>query len=464
MTFSNLGINDNIIRALEENKISQPTDIQKQAIPHILQSVGDLVAVAQTGTGKTAAFCLPILQTIDPKQGKVQALVLVPTRELGQQVAREFYLFSKYLSRVFAEAVYGGAPIDDQIQKLKRSTHVVVATPGRLLDLLDRNALSLENLKYLVLDEADEMINMGFKSEIDQILKFCKKDIRKMLFTATMPVDVKQLIKDYLRPDFAEIKINAEEFVNQNIEHHYLIYPQSQKLDYLKAFLSERQEQRGIMFCRTKLAAKRLAKQLAGFAVTADALHGNLNQESRDKVMRGFKKGRINLLVATDIAARGIDVKDLDYVIHYHLPEKTEQYTHRSGRTARAGQSGVSVCLIKTEDLAEIKALEAELNIQFSPLNVEIKSNAQSNTPVTIYMNMGLAQNFTKNNVVEFLIEEAGLSHGDVRNVVVEENRSHFEVPEKFRQQVFLNLKGFKLFHRNLKLTLDGEKSKRNLY
>ncbi len=285
-----------------------------------------------------------------------------------------------------------------------------------------------------------------------------------MLFTATMPVDVKQLIKDYLRPDFAEIKINAEEFVNQNIEHHYLIYPQSQKLDYLKAFLSERQEQRGIMFCRTKLAAKRLAKQLAGFAVTADALHGNLNQESRDKVMRGFKKGRINLLVATDIAARGIDVKDLDYVIHYHLPEKTEQYTHRSGRTARAGQSGVSVCLIKTEDLAEIKALEAELNIQFSPLNVEIKSNAQSNTPVTIYMNMGLAQNFTKNNVVEFLIEEAGLRHGDVRNVAVEENRSHFEVPEKFRQQVFLNLNGFKLFHRNQKLTLDGEKSKRNLY
>jgi len=355
MTFSNLEINDNIIRALEENKISQPTDIQKQAIPHILQSDSDLVAVAQTGTGKTAAFCLPILQTIDPKQGKVQALVLVPTRELGQQVAREFYLFSKYLSRVFAEAVYGGAPIDDQIQRLKRSTHVVVATPGRLLDLLDRDALSLRDLKYLVLDEADEMINMGFKSEIDQILKFCKKDIRKMLFTATMPVDVKQLIKDYLRPDFAEIKINAEEFVNQNIEHRYLIYSPNQKLDYLKAFLSDHQEQRGIVFCRTKLTAKRLAKQLAGFVVTADALHGNLNQESRDKVMRGFKKGRINLLVATDIAARGIDVKDLDYVIHYHLPEKTEQYTHRSGRTARAGRSGVSVCLVETEDLVELK-------------------------------------------------------------------------------------------------------------
>lgn len=464
MTFSDLGINDTLIQALQENKISEPTDIQQQAIPHILHHKADLVAVAQTGTGKTAAFCLPILQTIDPKLGKIQALVLVPTRELGQQVAREFYLFSKYLSRVFAEAVYGGAPIEDQIQKLKRSTHVVVATPGRLLDLLDRNALNLQDLKYLVLDEADEMINMGFKSEIDKILQYCKKDITKMLFTATMPTDVKQLIKDYLRPDFKEISINAEEFVNQKIEHRYLIYQQGQKLDYLKAFLSERQDQRGIMFCRTKLAAKRLAKQLAGFVVTADALHGNLNQESRDKVMRGFKKNRINLLVATDIAARGIDVKELDYIIHYHLPEKTEQYTHRSGRTARAGKSGISVCLLKAEDLAEIKNLETELNIQFSPLAIELKPESQLSSPITIYMNMGFAQGFTKNSIAEFLIEEAGLSLSDIKNVVVEDSRSYFDVPEKYQQQIFINLKGFKLFHRNLKLTLDSENSKRNIY
>ena len=265
MTFSDLGINDNIIQALLENKITEPTGIQLQAIPHILQHDTDLVAVAQTGTGKTAAFCLPILQTIDPKLPKIQALVLVPTRELGQQVAREFFLFSKYLSRVFAEAVYGGAPIEDQIQKLKRSTHVVVATPGRLIDLLERNALSLSDLKYLILDEADEMMNMGFKAEIDKILISCNKDITKMLFTATMPGDVKQIIKDYLRPDFVEIRINAEEFVNQKIDHQYLVYKQGEKLDYLKAFLSEHPDQRGIAFCRTKVAAKRLAKQLAGF-------------------------------------------------------------------------------------------------------------------------------------------------------------------------------------------------------
>lgn len=464
MTFSDLGINDNIIQALVANNISRPTDIQAQAIPHILQHNQDLVAVAQTGTGKTAAFCLPILQTIDPKFGKIQALVLVPTRELGQQVAREFFLFSKYLSRVFAEAVYGGAPIDDQIQKLKRATHVVVATPGRLIDLLERDAINLQDLKYLVLDEADEMMNMGFKSEIDQILKSCKKDITKMLFTATMPNDVKQLISDYLRPEFAEIRINAEEFINQKIEHQYLIYKQGEKLDYLKAFLTERSGQRGILFCRTKTAAKRLAKQLAGFEVVADALHGNLNQESREKVMRGFKKGRINLLVATDIAARGIDVKELDYIIHYHLPEKSEQYTHRSGRTARAGQSGVSVCFVKTDTLDEIKTLESELNIQFSEIAVEPVSDSGISKPVTIYMNMGFAQSFTKNNIPEFLDEEAGMHAGDVQNVVVEDSRSYFDVPGKYEQQIFINLKGYKLFHRNVKLTLDGENSKRNIY
>ena len=463
MTFTDLGINDNIVQALQENRITAPTDIQLQAIPHILTSEQDLVAIAQTGTGKTAAFCLPILQTIDPKLAKIQALVLVPTRELGQQVAREFFLFSKHMPRVFAEAVYGGTPIEDQIQKLKRATHVVVATPGRLLDLLDRNALSLQDLKYLVLDEADEMINMGFKSEIDQILESCERDITSMLFTATMPKDVKQLVREYLRPNAVEIRINAEEFVNQKIDHQYIIYKQGYKLDYLKAYLSQRLDQRGIMFCRTKVAAKKLAKQLAGFEVVADALHGNLNQEMRDKVMRGFKKGRINLLVATDIAARGIDVKDLDYIIHYHLPEKTEQYTHRSGRTARAGKSGNSVCLVKTEDMPEIKNLELELKIQFSALNIEPKPERPS-APVTIYMNIGFGQGFTKGNVSDFLVEEAGLNLSDIKNVVVEDNRSYFDIPQKYQQQVFLNLKGFKLAHRNLKFTLDGANSKRNIY
>ena len=464
MTFSELGINEQILQSLQDNKIIEPTDIQLQVIPHILNHDCDLVAMAQTGTGKTAAFCLPILQTLDYKLPKVQALVLVPTRELGQQVAREFFLFSKHLPRVFAEAVYGGVPIDDQIQRLKRISHVVVATPGRLLDLLDRKALNLQDLKYLVLDEADEMMNMGFKTEIDNILRSCKKGITNMLFTATMPADVKLIIHDYLRPDYVEIQINADEFVNQKIEHQYLIYKQGEKLDYLKAYLHERQDQRGIMFCRTKTAAKRLAKQLAGFVMVADALHGNLNQEMRDKVMRGFKKNRVNLLVATDIAARGIDVKDLDYIIHYHLPEKAENYTHRSGRTARAGKSGISVCLVKTEDLPELKILETDLNIQFFEIGVKLLHETKSKTPITMYMNMGFGQGFTKNSLSEFLVEEAGLTLSDIKNVVVQDNRSYFDVPAKFEQQIIINLKGYKLSHRNLKLTLDGESSMRNIY
>ena len=464
MTFSELGINENIIQSLQENKISEPTDIQIQTIPQLLQYDDDLVAVAQTGTGKTAAFCLPILQKIDPKLSGIQALVLVPTRELGQQVAREFFLFSKYLSRIFAEAVYGGVPIDDQIKRLKRTTHVVVATPGRLLDLLDRKVISLQDLKYLVLDEADEMMNMGFKTEIDQILGSCKKGITKMLFTATMPADVKQIIEDSLRPEFVEIRIHAEEFVNQKIEHQYLIYKQGEKLDYLKAYLTERSDQRGIMFCRTKSAAKRLAKQLAGFVVVADALHGNLNQEMREKVMRGFKKNRINLLVATDIAARGIDVKDLDYIIHYNMPEKSEQYTHRSGRTARAGKSGISVCLIKTEALPEIKILESDLKIQFSEIKVELLAETKSTASITIYMNMGFGQGFTRNSMTEFLVEEGGLTATAIKNVIVEDNRSYFDVPAKLEQQIYINLKGFKIAHRNLKMTLNNEDSKRNMY
>lgn len=454
MTFTQLGIQDNIVQALEANKITTPTDIQLQTIPHILKNSTDLVSIAQTGTGKTAAFCLPILQTIDPKLAQIQALVLVPTRELGQQVAREFFLFSKHMPRIFTECVYGGVPIDEHIERLKRSTHVVVATPGRLIDLLERRALNLQHLKYLVLDEADEMMNMGFQSEIDKILSSCKPEATKLLFTATMPNDVTEIINDYLHPDAVTIRINATEFVNQNIEHNYLIYKQGEKLDYLKAFLSERKGQRGILFCRTKTAAKRISKQLVGFEVSSDALHGNLNQEMRDKVMRGLRKGRIDLLIATDIAARGIDVKELDYIIHYHLPEKTEQYTHRSGRTARAGKSGISVCLVKSDELNELKAFENDLNISFTELKVELKNEVKPTHAIGININLGLDQGFTNSSLTEFLVEETGISTGDVKNMDVKENSAYFEVSARYESQITLNIRGYKVAHRNVKLAV----------
>lgn len=454
MTFAQLGISTSIIQSLEENRISVPTDIQTKTIPAILKNETDLIGIAQTGTGKTAAFCLPILQSIDPKNTEIQALVLVPTRELGQQVAREFFLFSKHMPRIFTECVYGGVPIAEHIQRLKRSTHVLVATPGRLLDLLANRALKLDKLRFVVLDEADEMVNMGFKTDIDRILQQCNDDITKLLFTATMPDDVKHIIANYIRKDAVQVQIKVNERVNAQIEHRYIVYPQGEKLDYLKAFLHERTQQRGILFCRTKTAAKRLAKQLAGFEVTADALHGNLNQEMRDKVMRGLRNGRISLLIATDIAARGIDVKELDYIIHYHLPEKTDHYTHRSGRTARAGSKGISVCMVRNEDIAELKNIENELKIQFNELQVELLNETKHTHPITVQINLGLSQGFTKNSLTDFLVEETGISQGDVKNLNVRDNSSQFDISARYEQQLVLNLKGFKIAHRNVKLNI----------
>lgn len=453
MNFIQLGINDNIIQALLENKIENPTDIQIQAIPNILSQTSDLVAVAPTGTGKTAAFCLPLLQLIDPKNANIQVLVLVPTRELGQQVAREFFLFSKHLARIFTESIYGGVPIEEQIQKLERKTHIVVATPGRLLDLLERNAIDLKNLNYVVLDEADEMINMGFKADIDAILSQCHAHATKLLFTATLSSDVKRIVDNFLKKNYFDIKIIADELANQNIEHQYLICESVEKLEYVKAYLSTRKEQRGIMFCKTKSDAKRIAKQLAGFDVIAGALHGNLNQEMRDKVMRGFAKNRIQLLVATDIAARGIDVKELDYILHFNLPENSESYLHRSGRTARAGKSGVSVCFIYPEELSVVQVIEADLEIHFDEISVTIPTQIKQTKFVKHFMNLGVDQGFNKNNVSEFLVEEAGLSYADIKNVNVEANHSSFSIPQQFETQLRLNLKGYKVSHRNVKLS-----------
>ena len=454
MTFAQLGISTSIIQSLEENRISVPTDIQTKTIPAILKNETDLIGIAQTGTGKTAAFCLPILQSIDPKNTEIQALVLVPTRELGQQVAREFFLFSKHMPRIFTECVYGGVPVAEHIQRLKRSTHVLVATPGRLLDLLANRAVNLNNLQFVVLDEADEMVNMGFKTDIDQILQQCNNKSTKLLFTATMPADVKHIIDEFIRKDAIEIRINANERVNAQIEHKYIVYKQGEKLDYLKAFLHEHVQERGILFCRTKTAAKRLAKQLVGFEVTADALHGNLNQEMRDKVMRGLRKGRINLLIATDIAARGIDIKELDYIIHYHLPEKTEHYTHRSGRTARAGNNGISVCLVRTEDISELKIIENELKISFVEIEVSLLHEVKHTHPVIVQINLGLSQGFTKASLTDFLVEETGISQGDVKNLNVRDNSAQFEISARYEQQLVLNLKGFKIAHRNVKLSI----------
>ncbi|MCG8476031.1 MAG: DEAD/DEAH box helicase [Cytophagales bacterium] len=327
----------------------------------------DMVGQAQTGTGKTAAFGLPLLERINPKQKQIQGLVLAPTRELSQQIAKSLFRWTKYSEKIFTECVYGGAPIGQQVKNLLRPTHIVVATPGRLIDLIDRQALDLSAVRYVVLDEADEMLNMGFKKDIDRILRFVPKQRNTWLFSATMPNEVRDLVRRFLSRDAFRVGTGQKEIVNRNITHQYAVCPSGKKFETLLQFLRVQGTSRGVVFCRTKLAAAELARQLSEQKHTADAIQGNMSQKERDKVMRAFKKEKLKILVATDVAARGIDVENLAYVVHYQLPESLEYYTHRSGRTGRAGKKGLSLALIEEHELRRVKEIAAKLKININP-------------------------------------------------------------------------------------------------
>ena len=364
-SFKELGVSKNLIKGLNDLDIIVPTEIQNTVIPILLNSNIDLVGQAQTGTGKTAAYGLPLLQRIAPGLKEVQGLILCPTRELGQQVAKQLFKFTKYTDKIFTEAVYGGAPIDRQINALKRPTHIIVATPGRLIDLLKRKAVDLSHVKTVILDEADEMLSMGFKKELDQILEYVTNAENKWLFSATIPHGIKKIINQHLSSDAYRIEVSARNVVNKNIEHQYLICDETEKLNILMQFLKSEQKNRGLIFCKTKLATQKLAKQLKAKNIAADAIHGDLLQKERDKVMRAFKNESLRLLVATDLASRGIDVEGLSFVVHYQLPDKDEYYTHRSGRTARAGKKGISICLVTSSEMKQIRYFEKVLGIGF---------------------------------------------------------------------------------------------------
>jgi len=364
-TFKELGVNKDLIKGLNDLNIVTPTEIQNTVISLLLNTNTDLVGQAQTGTGKTAAYGLPLLQRINPTKKTVQGLILCPTRELGQQVAKQLFKFTKYTEKIFTEAVYGGAPIDRQISALQRPTHIIVATPGRLIDLLKRKAVDLGNVKTVILDEADEMLSMGFKKELDQILGYVVNAESKWLFSATMPHGIKQIVNGHLSADAYRVEVSAKNVVNKNIEHQYLICDENDKLNVLMQFLKSERENRGLIFCKTKVATQKLAKQLIAKNVAADGIHGDLLQKERDKVMRAFKNKSLQILVATDLAARGIDIEGLSFVVHYQLPDKEEYYTHRSGRTARAGKRGVSICFVTTSEMKQIRYFEKALGIGF---------------------------------------------------------------------------------------------------
>ncbi len=376
--FSDLGISAPLLKAITELKIVEPTEIQQKTIPLLLSNSTDVVGLAKTGTGKTAAFGLPILQLIDTKLPVIQAVILAPTRELGHQIFSNLESFAKYLPEVSIAATCGGIPIKPQIERLSSPTHIVVATPGRLIDLIQRKAVNLKETKFLVLDEADEMVTI-LKESLDEIIAELPKNHKTLLFSATMPGTIKQLIQNYLNKNVVQVSANMDTVGNQGIDHEYIVVEPIEKLDVLMHFLNSKEGERGIIFCKTKAAVNKLAKNLAINKFSSGALHGSLSQGIRDRIMEQFREGYINILVATDLAARGIDVKEISFVVNYHLPDTYEAYVHRSGRTARAGAKGLSLTVLQPEEVAEIKDFEKELGIQFSQFKKPTATSIEEN-------------------------------------------------------------------------------------
>lgn len=408
-TFKKLGLSEDILKVLTELGFKEPTEIQKKAIPRLLTEDKDMIGLAQTGTGKTAAFGLPLLDKIDPDIDFTQALILAPTRELGKQIAEQLSIFAKYIKDVAVLPVYGGAPISKQIKSLKKTRHIIIATPGRLIDLINRKAINLEEIKYLVLDEADEMLNMGFQDELEEILKHTPDHKNTWLFSATMPSTIKKMVKRYMDSPI-DVRINPKNAVNTDIEHLYTTVKRNDKEEALCRFMDLNAESRSIVFCRTKLGTQALAESLLSKSYKADALHGDLSQAQRDRVMKRFKNQELNVLIATDVAARGIDVNDITHVYHFDLPDDNVYYTHRSGRTARAGKKGASISFIGGKDSYKIKKLERELGIDFGKIEVP-DADAVLETRIQSWC-MGILDKKTKNKVDAKLLDYTLLLFG----------------------------------------------------
>ncbi|MFI5163304.1 MAG: DEAD/DEAH box helicase [Sphingobacteriales bacterium] len=362
--FIELGIRHDIVNAITELGFENPTPIQEQSIPVLLTGSNDFVGLAQTGTGKTAAFGLPLLELLDFEENHPQALILCPTRELCLQITKDLKNYAKNMPSVHVVAVYGGASISDQLREIRRGVQIVVATPGRMLDIINRKAINFSNVKFVVLDEADEMLNMGFQEDIDSILSTTPEEKKTWLFSATMPSEVRRIAKKYMT-DPHELTMGTKNTGNENIEHEYYVIRARDKYAAFKRIVDFNPEIFGIVFCRTKIETQEIAEALIKDGYNADSLHGDLSQQQRDKVMKRYRERSLQLLIATDVAARGIDVNDVTHVINYSLPDEIENYTHRSGRTARAGKTGVSISIINGKELGKIRQIEKTLGKRF---------------------------------------------------------------------------------------------------
>jgi ATP-dependent RNA helicase DeaD len=369
MTFEGLGINEKLIQATTELGFVNPTPIQEQAIPVLLSGTKDFVGLAQTGTGKTAAFGLPLLQLVKVEDRFPQALIICPTRELCLQIVSDLENFKKHIKGLHVVAVYGGASITMQIRDLRRGVQIVVATPGRLIDLIERKAIDLEQIQYVVLDEADEMLNMGFRDDIEFILKNTPKRESTWLFSATMPPEVRQVSKRYMTNP-AEITVGKANTGNKNIDHQYYVTASHHRYETLKRIIDFNPGMYGIIFTRTKLDAQGIAEKLTREGYDIDALHGDLSQAQRDTVMGQFRDKTLQLLIATDVAARGIDVTGITHVINFELPDDVEVYTHRSGRTGRAGNQGISISIVHSREIFKLRQIEKMVQQPFHKLDI----------------------------------------------------------------------------------------------
>ncbi len=367
--FEAIGLSEALVKATADLGFVTPSEIQEKAIPILLSGTTDFVGLAQTGTGKTAAFGLPLLQLIDTDAKYPQALIVCPTRELCLQISNDIRDYKKHLKGVSVEPVYGGASIMMQIKALKAGVQIVVATPGRLIDMIERKAVNLEKIKYVVLDEADEMLNMGFRDDIEFVLKNAINRESIWLFSATMPTEVRAIAKNFMESP-KEITVGKKNTGNVNIDHQYYITSSQNRYETLKRLIDFNPGMYGIVFCRTRINCQEVTEKLVKEGYDIEALHGDLTQQQRDKVMSRFRQKSLQMIVATDVAARGIDVEGITHVINYELPDEMEVYTHRSGRTARAGKSGICISILHTKEVGKVRHLEKMVNAQFHKMDV----------------------------------------------------------------------------------------------
>jgi ATP-dependent RNA helicase DeaD len=434
MTFHDLGINEKIVKAVDDLGFTEPTKIQEKAIPVLISGTKDFIGLAQTGTGKTAAFGLPLLHLTEPKTKSPEALIICPTRELCLQIVKEMENFKKYMPHVNIVAVYGGSSIGMQIRDLKRGVQIVVATPGRLIDLIEREAIKLQEIKYVVLDEADEMLNMGFAEDIEFILKNTINRDSMWLFSATMPIQIRKVIKKYMKEP-VEVEVGKVNTGNKNIDHQYYTTSALHKYDALKRLIDFNPGIYGIIFTRTKMDAQKITNKLANEGYSIDAIHGDLSQDQRNKVMGAFREKVITLLVATDVAARGIDVKEISHVINYDLPDDLEVYTHRSGRTGRAGHTGICMSIINTREVGKIKQIERMVQNKFHKNEIP------------------LAKDVTRKQFYSFIekLLNADISHGDYELFVpvIEEKFAEMSKEEMIKRVASLEFGRFLKYYEN---------------